>query len=283
MKLWWYAILMLGLQLPLTAAAEENAMETIPVDEFRLALALGYGRLDNPRVHAKPIETFLLPSWSYYSERFYLENFTLGYSLYESDNWLFDLQTKLNEDGFFFEFDGLNKLFLSDIIGFSPYKGQVIRPNGNSEPILDEIQRHISYLGGVSVTWVTPYTDINLGLFQDISGVHDGNELQLRLKKSLLYSWGALGLELGAIRKSESLVRYYYQLTPEESGPLRLSYTPSASINYHARLLVNLPLWQDINLVMVTEYTWLDSGITNSPMIDKDGYLSGFIGLSYRF
>ncbi|WP_306295303.1 MipA/OmpV family protein [Shewanella algae] len=84
----------------------------------------------------------------------------------------------------------------------------------------------MSYLGGVSVTWVTPYTDINLGLFQDISGVHDGNELQLRLKKSLLYSWGALGFELGAIRKSESLVRYYYQLTPEESGPLRLSYTP---------------------------------------------------------
>ncbi len=80
MKLWWYAILMLGLQLPQTAAAEENATETVPVDEFRLALALGYGRLDNPRVHAKPIETFLLPSWSYYSERFYLENFTLGYS-----------------------------------------------------------------------------------------------------------------------------------------------------------------------------------------------------------
>jgi len=46
---------------------------------------------------------------------------------------------------------------------------------------------------------------------------------------------------------------------------------------------VNLQLWQDINLVMVTEYTWLESGITNSPMIDKDGYLSGFIGLSYRF
>ncbi len=128
MKLWWYAILMLGLQLPLTAAAEENATETVPVNEFRLALALGYGRLDNPRVHAKPIETFLLPSWSYYSERFYLENFTLGYSLYESDNWLFDLQTKLNEDGFFFEFDGLNKLFLSDIIASPPTRDRSYAP-----------------------------------------------------------------------------------------------------------------------------------------------------------
>lgn len=54
MKLWWYAILMLGLQLPQTAAAEENATETVPVDEFRLALALGYGRLDNPECMPSP-------------------------------------------------------------------------------------------------------------------------------------------------------------------------------------------------------------------------------------
>ncbi|MDH1471572.1 MipA/OmpV family protein [Shewanella bicestrii] len=262
-----------------SAALQAKEIETVSAGDWQISLAAGYGALENPRAKVDNVNTWILPTWYYYGENFYVENFTLGYSLYESDNFIVDLQTRFNEDGFFYEFDGLNKLLLSDIVGYTPVK-QPINPKVVK---FEEIERNLSYLGGVNTTWVTPYLDVSLGYFHDITGVHQGNEIQLRLKRSQAFSWGALGLEVGAIRKSENLVSYYYKLTKEEQGPLRSKYQPSATINYHARTVVNVPIFDNVNFVGILEYTWLGQEITDSVLIDKSGYLSGFVGFSYDF
>ncbi|ASK68149.1 structural protein MipA [Shewanella bicestrii] len=271
--------LLLALLLSQSAALQAKEIETVSAGDWQISLAAGYGALENPRAKVDNVNTWILPTWYYYGENFYVENFTLGYSLYESDNFIVDLQTRFNEDGFFYEFDGLNKLLLSDIVGYTPVK-QPINPKVVK---FEEIERNLSYLGGVNTTWVTPYLDVSLGYFHDITGVHQGNEIQLRLKRSQAFSWGALGLEVGAIRKSENLVSYYYKLTKEEQGPLRSKYQPSATINYHARTVVNVPIFDNVNFVGILEYTWLGQEITDSVLIDKSGYLSGFVGFSYDF
>ncbi|MFB2649201.1 MipA/OmpV family protein [Shewanella mangrovisoli] len=258
---------------------QAKEIETVSAGDWQISLAAGYGALENPRAKVENINTWILPTWYYYGENFYVENFTLGYSLYESESFIVDLQTRFNEDGFFYEFDGLNKLLLSDILGYTPVK-QPINPKVVK---FEEIERNLSYLGGLNATWVTPYLDISLGYFHDITGVHQGNEIQLRLKRSQAFSWGALGFEIGAIRKSENLVGYYYQLTKEEEGPLRTKYQPSAAINYHARSVVNVPIFDSVNFVAILEYTWLGQEITDSVLIDKAGYVSGFVGISYDF
>ncbi|QYJ89269.1 MipA/OmpV family protein [Shewanella halotolerans] len=260
-------------------ARAEEQIDDITTGEFHFTLALGYGGIENPRAKSDDITTYALPSWSYYDDRFYVENFTLGYSLYESDSLLVDLQTRLNEDGFFFELDGWNKVFLSDILGFKPNKQPIFGPAIPEVPI----ERNISYLGGLSTTWLTPYSDFTLGYFHDISGVHQGNEIHLKAKKSMAFSWGALGFEVGAIRKSSQLISYYYHFTEEELGRSRVQQPQSAAINYHTSGVVNVPLWQDINFVAIITYTWLGDEITKNLMIEKDGYLSGFIGVSYAF
>ncbi|MEL4281010.1 MULTISPECIES: MipA/OmpV family protein [Shewanella] len=258
---------------------QAKEIETVSAGDWQISLAAGYGALENPRAKVENINTWILPTWYYYGKNFYVENFTLGYSLYESESFIVDLQTRFNEDGFFYEFDGLNKLLLSDILGYTPVK-QPINPKVVK---FEEIERNLSYLGGLNATWVTPYLDISLGYFHDITGVHQGNEIQLRLKRSQAFSWGALGFEIGAIRKSENLVGYYYQLTKEEEGPLRTKYQPSAAINYHAGSVVNVPIFDSVNFVAILEYTWLGQEITDSVLIDKAGYVSGFVGISYDF
>lgn len=247
--------------------------------DWQLSVALGYGALENPRAKVNNLSTWVLPSWYYYGEAFYVENFTLGYSLYESNHFIIDLQSRFNEDGFFFEFDGLNKLLLSDILGYTPVK-QPINPKAIQ---FEEIERNLSYLGGLNTTWVNPYLDISLGYFHDISSVHQGNEIQLRLKRSHGFTWGALGLELGAIRKSDNLVSYYYQLSKAEAGPIRLNAHPVATINYHTRAVLNFPISANINFVGTLEYTWLGRDITDSVLVDKASYVSGFVGISYAF
>lgn len=261
------------------AVAEPKHLEIITTGDLHVALALGYGGLENPRAHAKAIKTYVLPTWSYYGERFYVENFTLGYSLYESDSLQLDIQTQLNDDGIFFEFDGLNKLFMGDILGITPIK----QPINEKYPSFDEIERNISYLGGINITWLTELSDISLGYFHDITGVHQGNEIQLRLKRSFEYTWGALGFMGGTVRKNQNILNYYYQLTPEERGPINSHYYPSATLNYYAKAVVNVPLGENVNFVGILEYTWLGQAITDSIMIDKDSYVSGFIGISYGF
>lgn len=279
MKNYFYWLVLFSLCTIPPAIAENNQSEMITTNEWHISVALGYGAVDNPRTRSKAIESYILPSWSYYGGNFYVENFTLGYSLYESDNLLLDVQTQINDDGILFKFDGLNKLFLSDILGFAPAG----LPINSKQPIFEEIERNISYLGGMSATWLTPYADISLGYYHDISGVHQGNEIQLRLKRNINYAWGSLGFQLGAVRKSQNIVGYYYQLTPEEEGPLHFKYRPNATVNYFTRGVLNIPLWENLNIVGILEYTWLGKGITDSIMIEKDGYLSGFIGISYGF
>lgn len=279
MKYFFYSIAFISMLLTQIAVAEPKHSEMITTDEFHVALALGYGGMENPRAQAKAIETYVLPTWSYYGERFYAENFTLGYSLHESDNLLLDIQTQLNDDGIFFEFDGLNKLFMSDILGFTPIR----LPITARQPKFDEIERNISYLGGINATWLTAFADISLGYFHDISGVHQGNEIHLRLKRSFEYPWGALGFQGGTVRKSQNILNYYYQLTPEERGPINPHYHPSATFNYYAKAVINIPLGENVNFVGILEYTWLGQDITDSIMIDKDGYASGFVGISYGF
>ncbi|ABI37901.1 MltA-interacting MipA family protein [Shewanella sp. MR-4] len=271
--------LLLALLLSNCAMLQAKEIETVSAGDWQISLAAGYGALENPRAKVENINTWVLPTWYYYGENFYVENFTLGYSLYESESFIVDVQTRFNEDGFFYEFDGLNKLLLSDILGYTPVK-QPINPKAVK---FEEIERNLSYLGGLNATWVTPYLDVTLGYFHDITGVHQGNEIQLRLKHSQAFSWGALGFEVGAIRKSENLVSYYYKLTKEEEGPLHPKYNPSAAINYHARTVVNVPIFDNVNFVGILEYTWLGQEITDSVLIDKDGYVSGFVGISYDF
>ncbi len=275
------SILLLSL-LGITAQAAES-INNISKGQLHFALAVGYGGIENPRAKSDNITTYALPNWSYYDERFYVENFTLGYSLYESDRFQIDLQTQLNEDGIFFKYDGWNKVFFSDIITYSPRK----LPISNSKNQVPEvaIERHLSYLGGLRAAWLTPYIDINLGYYHDISGVHQGNEIHFKLRKSLGLKWGALAFELGAIRKSNNLVSYYYQFKPEELAGTRFSIKDhhSDAINYHSSAVVNLPLWRDINFVSIVTYTWLGNGISDKLMIEKDSYLSGFIGVSYAF
>lgn len=257
-----------------------QADEQIAVGEWQWSVAAGYGYMENPRAKAENVTTYLLPSVQYYGERFYLDNFTLGYSLYEGQHWLIDLQTRLNEDGFFFELDGLDNLLVSDIFSSRPVK------NDNpfqKQPDYSDIKRHISYLAGLNISWVSAGTEVSLGYFQDISGVHHGAETQLRLRQRFPLHWGVLGIEFGVTHKNDKLVEYYYRLSPTEMANYRVRQDVGASINGHVKLVLNVPLTERWFVTGLVEYNQLGSGINRSLLIDKSAYWSAFTGVGYVF
>lgn len=260
------------------------AADTITTDQWQFAVAVGYGYLDNPRAKAKPIETYVLPSWRYYGENAYVDNFTLGYSVVENDSFYLDVQSKLNEDGMFFELDGISNLFATDLFGIKDQRLPVSRPGKEVQPVVySNIKRKVSYLGGVVAGWYSPFGELSFGAFNDISSVHNGSELQLRYKLTgdlFRIRWG---LELGATHKNLELIKYYYQVTDAERQRIIYTYQPKATINSHIRLVANKALATNWSLVAIIEYNHLGAGISNSPMMGQSSYISGFAGISYTF
>ncbi|MBT1444291.1 MipA/OmpV family protein [Shewanella sp. JM162201] len=263
-------------------AADSDTLQQVSAGDWQFSLALGYGVLENPRAKTDNISTYVLPSWYYYGERFYVENLTLGYSLYETDWISVDVQGQPNEDGIFFEFDGVGKLLLSDIMGFTPSREPITRPSKAVEPP-PAVERKISYLAGLSATWYTPAFDLTSGLFYDVTGVHNGYEWQLSAKKAFVWSWGAIGLEAGGVYKSAELVDYYYNARKEEfTRPIRLKPLEAAT-NWHVKAVVNVPLSDSLMLVATLKHTALGDSIRDSVLISADSYFAGFVGVSYQF
>ncbi len=263
------------LSLPATDAYEAGQTET---GSWQFSLALGYGMLENPLEQAKNTRTLVLPSWHYYSDRFYLDNFSLGYSLLESRDLEIDLQTRVNDDGLFYELNGLAKLLVTDLYYKVPLRQPVRRPG-----TLEKIERKVSYLGGLVVTFPNDWMTVSLGHFQDLSSVHQGAETTLRLNQIYPFFNGRLGVEAGWTRKNTALVDYYYRLTPAEMGKSFFEQFTKASHNYHLRAVVNVPLSGSWYGMLSLEHNWLGQGIRRSYLVDKAHYSVGFVGIGYDF
>lgn len=254
-----------------------NSSEEVVVDEFIFSIYLGQGRIENPITKLDDLNVSIFPSISYYGENFFIEGTTLGYSLYETDDVIVDVVGLLNEDGLFHHFDNYQDFSIINIIGVNPSGGLV-----DFEPI----KRDISYLGGIGITVNNDYFDTRIGAYQDIIGVHDGNEVHLSIAKGFSTTWFNAHFEAGGVMKSRKLVEYYYQFQDEELAILRgikNLYKPKRAINWYYKVQVDVPITPSLFVVGGVKHTLLDDRIRQSLLVEKGNYLTSFIGIRYQF
>lgn len=277
-------VLLLLLWVPLPALAQPTAAtpatQLADVGEWHLSVALGYGYIENPRVQSDGANTYLLPSVSYYGERFYLENTTLGYSLYEGERVLLDLQSKLNEDAFHFEIDGLKNVLLSEVLGYAP-----IAATGPLEPKQPrtDVSRRLSYMAGLHALMPTRFGNLSFGAYQDITSVHNGHELQAKFNRTFTFEHWAFAVEAGLTYKSNELLNYYYAVMPSDRDHYQRHYADDNRLSHHLRLITKVPLSERWNAVAVVEYNGLAEAIQRSRLIEERSYLGAFFGFSYDF
>ena len=264
-------IILLAILAQLTASTA--LAEDAPVWEF--SIAMGAGVLENPLTDHADGETFFLPAFSYYGDRFFVSNLTAGYTLFENQDFYVDLVARPNEDGLYYKLDrnpatsgSLNSyLTLFDAPG------------------VGDIDRDVSVVAGPSATWVTDYADMSFAWFHDISGVHDGVETHLSLDKQYPFLGGAIGWSLGAINKDADLVDYYYQFTEAEAGIFAARYARTHPVDdvtdQYARLHFSYPLTKRIELRLAARYNRFDLDGRNPRFIEKPETLSWFAGIQY--
>ena len=129
------------------------------------------------------------------------------------------------------------------------------------------------------------YKDIWLdaALLNDVTDVHNGHEFQLSGYRTFEFKGTLVSVEAGAIYKSGQLTKYYYTVAPFEAKARLPKYELRSAVNYHLKLGFEYPINDSFSADFKIKYTWLDSHLANSQMIDKKGYFSGFSGITYHF
>ena len=90
--------------------------------------------------------------------------------------------------------------------------------------------------------------------------------------------------QLGVERRSAKYANYFYGVTPAESlASGYAAYNAGSSTTPVLGLAADFLLTENWVINLQLRRKWLDSAVTNSPLVVRKSQDTGFIGLSYRF
>ena len=259
------------------------------IGEWSFGVAVGLGLRSNPIRDGDDIPLIFLPSFSYYGERFFIDNLDVGYTIADSSNWMLNLLATPSYDRVFFERWDIGNFFI-DFSGSSPTAAEP-PPNLGSgfedneqvtDLIADELKdRDFTLLGGLEFSVDLFGGQFQASYLQDLNNVHSGQEARLAFS-SPVSSNGWQGT-LGLTWKSKELTDYYYGLDPEEVVDDRALYQAGSSINPFLRINWQQQGNQESYWRLGLEYQKLDAEISDSPLVDKDYVLTFFVGKQFNF
>ena len=136
---------------------------------------------------------------------------------------------------------------------------------------------------GIGTFQQTPYGAFIVNAFVN-AGSARGNLLEATYAAEV--KWGSLSLypQLGVERRSAQYTNYLYGVTPAESlASGYAAYNAGASTTPVLGLAADYSLTENWIINMQLRRKWLDSAVTNSPLVVRKTQDVGYVGLSYRF
>lgn len=197
--------------------ASETALDA------QFSVSLGYGKISSPFLNTNDKNLVVLPKWSIYYDRLYLENADFGIVLIENKDFNIDLVGEMNFDAMWFDQNSLRySLFrgLSNMGEISIGQDSELNPEVLSQFLNEAINpndRHYSYLIGSRYDHHFNDFALTLSWMTDASNVHNGNQLRISLEHILFDSNFKLSIKAETRKLSDSFSNYYYGTLREES------------------------------------------------------------------
>jgi MipA family protein len=276
-KLFLFAILA-GLALVETATADDDCKgpsdDCVAIGRWNFSVALGVGIRTNPLVNGKDIPLVVIPQFSYYGKRFFIDNLDVGFTLADSGANTFNLIATPGYDRVYFYRTDLQNFFIGFPIA-SDSLADIVSPNTPGAIKIPPPAPRITYLGGPEWTFKYGRLAGQLDLLHDITGQNRGDEIRAALGVPLLQSKGALTANLGFTWKSAAIVNYYYGVDNIYRGGPALD--PFIKLGY------TLPLAGKWRLNAFGEYERLANAIADSPIVAEHAVATVFVGAIYTF
>jgi outer membrane protein len=269
--------------VPAQAASDEDDCkgptdDCVAVGRWNFSIALGAGVRTNPLVNGKAIPLVVIPQFSYYGKRFFIDNLDLGVTLAESATNTLNLIATPGYDRVYFYRTDLQNLF----VGFpvSGYNGVASRPFLVSADTPGAVKvpppaPRITYLGGAE--WTFKYAGVSgqLDLLRDITGQNNGDEIRAALGIPLIRSTGTWSANIGFTWKSAGLVNYYYGVPAIYAG--------SSALDPFVKLGYTVPLAGKWRFEAFAEYERLANAIADSPIVSEHHVETVFVGAIRTF
>jgi outer membrane protein len=275
-------LLVIASSIPVHANAQGKCTAVSPdcvvVGEWDLSVGLGVGVRTNPIAGRSDIPLYVVPQFSYYGKRFFVDNLEPGFTLHEGDVHTFNLVATPGYDRVFFSRGDPQNILVS-----APWATPGVGTGGTGggqldpEATLDEFPTHrrrTTYLAGPE--WLFSYGKLagQLSALYEITGRHQGYEVRGAISAPLIQTEHSLVANAGFTWKSAETVRYYY-------GVERL-YRPSAALNPFVKIAYSLPLSERWTVNAFVHYEYLSNEIADSPIVSDPSVVTAFVGLNFK-
>ncbi len=268
---------------PLRAATADGdctsaSSECVAVGKWNFSMAFGAGVRTNPLVGGRDIPLVVIPQFSYYGKRFFIDDLDVGFTLAEDASNTFNIIASPGYDRVFFYRSDLQNIFVSGFPATAGFEAAAkprvpsYAPNAVQVP---PRSRGITYLAGPEWTFKLQGVSGQLDVLHDITDQDQGTEVRAALGLPLVKSRASLSADVGFTWKSASIVNYYYGAPGIYRG--RSAFDP------FLKLRVTLPLAGKWRLSAFAECERLGDSIADSPIVAEQYVTTAFIGAVYTF
>jgi outer membrane protein len=261
--------------------------ECVAVGSWRLGVTLGAGVRTNPVVNGRDIPLVLVPQFSYYGKRFFIDNLDPGVTLFDGESNTLSLVASPGYDRVFFYRSDLQNFFVfspASLTGNTSGGTPVGKPPPQSlqgqKPAdireLPQPARKVTYLAGPEWTFKHGKLIGQVDYLHEITGRTHGDEMRAALGMpvgSLLH--GTVSARAGLTWKSAATVNYYYGYP----GLYRAGW----ALNPFVKLGYTRPLSRKWQLDAFVHCERLGNAIADSPIVDRHYVTTAFIGATYVF
>lgn len=253
-------------------------------EQFQLSVALGAGQRSNPLHDGDSFPMVILPDFSYYTDSWFIDNGTLGYSLTQDNRFAVSLVMRLNAEKGYFQ-----RWFAGNVVNMSN-SGSLLPPEvetGESKALktvsVDSVSKRPTAVdAGLQLNWFGEQWQSRFNLWQDISSKYEGQNASLSWSRFWPLAGGQFDLSATLYWKSAELINTYYGVDETELYYLQ-RYKGRDSWQPELRVGWQKPLTERWSVLSFYKYLKLDDAMTDSPLVRKNSVQTWFIGMSYRF
>lgn len=260
---------------------EEGCIES---EQFQLSVALGAGQRSNPLYDGESFPMLLLPDFSYYTDSWFIDNGTVGYSLAQNDQFAVSLVMRLNsEKGYFQRWFAGNVITMNTSGALLPPEVETGTEKSMSAVSVEHVKKRPTAVdAGLQFNWFGEQWQSRLNLWQDVNSKYEGQNASLSWSRFWPLAGGQFDLSTTLYWKSAKLIDTYYGVGDDELYYLQ-RYQGRASWQPELRLGWQKALNSRWSVLTFYRYLHLDSAMTDSPLVQKDSVQTWFVGMSYRF
>lgn len=265
----------------------------VPLGEWMVTLGAGIGLRTNPIINSEDIPLFLVPEVRYYGERFFFDTDTAGLTLMYRQSHMLNAVATIGFDQIYFKTRSIgNYFFETGAFGSSGNNAfaDTASENEGTAPQqtvdLDDLHsRETAGLAGLEYAYYNQYWDLRVQLLQDVTGIHEGQEIRAGLAHLFSLAGEHFEAAAGFSWQSEKLIQYYYGINPGELEPRYdyLIYKANDGVSPFFRLDWRRPISNRWSWQATFHYRWLSREISNSPLVDETSVVTFHLGGVYHF